>query len=375
MEEIEAFAALAGIHGLGAMKIKRLVEHFGSAKAVLEGSIDEIAAVASSEKLIATWPTLGKQDGKQAWKNDMELARRSNVELIPYTDPRYPEMLLQAADHPALLYVKGDLIAAGRKSIAVVGTRNASIYGLEMAGKISRDLNAMGFTVISGLARGIDTAAHRGALVGNGKTVAVIGSGLRCIYPRENERLADEIARHGCLMSEFPMMTPPNKQNFPQRNRIVSGLSLGTLLVEAPLKSGAMITMERAFVQNRKLFALPGRADIDGFRGNHNLIKSGKAVLVEKAEDIVSHFEDLSLAALPQRSENQHFFLDEQERRLLDSMPTEEISVDNLALLMNFPIYQVNTILMGLVLKKAIREFPGKIYKKMTAGNRSKRHT
>lgn len=371
MEEVEAFAALAGVEGLGATRIRHLVGHFGSACAVLASDVEEIIAICGCAGLRASWRDLIKGE---RWRQDLDIMRRAGVELVPYTSMKYPKALLEVADHPALLYVKGQLTPSDKRSIAVVGTRGASVYGMEMAEKISRELVGRGFTIVSGLARGVDTAAHRGALDSKGRTIAVIGSGLANIYPPENRKLAGDVATYGALVSEFPMTTPPDRLNFPQRNRIVSGMTLGTVLVEAPLKSGAMITMDRAFMQGRKLFALPGRADVEGFRGNHSLIKSGKAVLVEDAEDIARHFDDFFGLIAPQHVEHQHFFLDDQEQRLLNIMPTEEIGVDSLVLLTNLPVHQVHTTLMGLILKKAVKEFPGKIYKKIAARNSGKRH-
>lgn len=361
MEEVEAFAALASVEGLGAIKIRQLVEHFGSAAEAFKADPAKVMGVC------------GRDIRNGSWKEDLELAARLGVELIPFTSPQFPKQLLQIPDHPAMLYVKGKIESCDKRSIAVVGTRNASIYGMEMAEQISSELAARGFTIVSGLARGIDTASHRGALT-KGRTLAVIGSGLADVYPPENRGLSQEISKRGALISEFPMRTPPDRQNFPQRNRIVSGMTLATLLIEAPIKSGAMITMERAWSQGRKLFALPGRADVEGFRGNHHLIKSGRAVLVESAADIAAHFEDLFPFVCMQPVDSQRFLLDEHEKNLLNSMPNEEIGVDHLSSLLNLPVHQVHTLLMGLILKKAVKEYPGKIYKKLAALNNRKGH-
>jgi len=370
LNENEAFAVLTSIQGLGALKIRQLVERFGSALAALTATPSAISALPGYERIGKTWNAWQEAT---TWQQDLALVAKTGVQLIPFTSPHFPKSLLETPDHPALLYVQGTLKSRDTHSIAIVGTRNASIYGSEMAETIGRDLAANGFTVISGLARGIDTSAHRGAL-DKGRTIAVIGSGLADIYPPENEHLAKHILKDGALISEFPMCTPPDRQNFPQRNRIVSGMTLATLLIEAPIRSGAMITMEKAFMQKRKLFALPGRADNENFRGNHALIKSGRATLVENSDDIISHFEELFPRIQPQTFDNQCFYLDNQEQRLLEIMSFEEIGIDALSSLSNHPIYQTQTILMGLVLKKAIKEFPGKIYKKITAGNGKIRH-
>lgn len=358
MNELEAFAVLTSIPNLGAIKIRLLIEHFGSALEALKVSNTDLNALPGFSRVITSWQNWKKD---KVWKQDLELVDKYKIQLIPYTHPNFPKALLEIPDHPALLYVQGTLKPQDQHSLAIVGTRHASIYGNEMAESISKQLAANGFTIVSGLARGIDTSAHKGALE-RGRTLAVIGSGLANLYPPENQSLANSIAQNGALISEFPMMTSPDRQNFPQRNRIVSGMTKGTILIEAPIKSGAMITMDRALQQKKKLFALPGRADCDNFRGNHKLIKNGQALLIENGQDVASHFQELfSIQATPRASPR----LDREEQALIDLMPKEEITIDLLATLTPYPIQQINRILMGLVLKKAIKEFPGKIYKKL----------
>ncbi|HEV8052803.1 MAG TPA: DNA-processing protein DprA [Parachlamydiaceae bacterium] len=362
MQETEAFAVLTSIPYLGAIRIRFLVEKFGSALNALQTPTEQLEKLAGFDRILPHWNQWSKNT---IWQNDLALVEKLGAELIPFTSPLFPKSLLEIPDHPALLYVQGELKSQDQHSIAIVGTRNASIYGNEMAHQIARDLASHGFSVISGLARGVDTSAHRGALERGGRTLAVIGSGLADIYPPENRELAQEISQKGVLISEFGMATPPDRQNFPQRNRIVSGMTLATLLIEAPIKSGAMITMEKALTQKRKLFALPGRADNENFRGNHTLIKNGKAQLIENAADILCHFEGLFPLPSIKRSGNQTFIFDKQETSLLNKMTQEEIGIDDLALLTNLPVNQVHTTLMGLVLKKIVKEFPGKLYKKI----------
>lgn len=358
MNEQEAFALLISIPHLGAIKIRMLVERFGSAAGAIRAPIEQISQLPGFDPVMPYWHKAQKDP---AWKKDLALASKFHVKLIPFTDTQFPKALLEISDHPALLYVQGNLKPEDQRSLAVVGTRQASIYGNEMAASISGELAAAGYTVVSGLARGIDTSAHQGALA-YGRTLAVIGSGLAHLYPPENRDLAHAIVQNGALISEFPMDTPPDRQNFPQRNRIVSGMTKGTLLIEAPIKSGAMITMDRARLQKKKLFALPGRADNDNFRGNHMFIKSGQAQLIEKASDIIGCFEELfpvqCLRSLGHK-------LDREEQTLYDQMPNEEVTIDRLAILVGQPVQQTSRILMSMTLKKAIKEFPGKIYKKI----------
>ncbi|MEI8124371.1 MAG: DNA-processing protein DprA [Parachlamydiaceae bacterium] len=370
MNENEAFFILSAIPGLGANKIRHLVDLFGSAAAALSATAKEISAIAGCEKLALSWKSW---EDNTTWEQELTAATKIGIQLIPFTHPLYPKSLRNTPDHPALLYVQGDIKATDNRSIAVVGTRESTSYGNEMAASISEELAANGFSVISGLARGIDTAAHRGAL-NKGRTIAVIGSGLSHIYPTENEYLAQMISKNGAVISEFSPNTPPSKHHFPQRNRIVSGMSLATVLIEAPLKGGAMLTMDKALSQGKKLFALPGLANSESFRGNHSLIKTGKAELIENGRDIIAYFEGLFPKIKAQHFENQGFYLDNQEQRVLELMPFEEIDLHCLSGLANLPVPQIYTIVLGLIVKGVVKETSGKIYKKLAAVNKQNRH-
>ncbi len=363
MNELEALVILSHLRHLGSVKIRLLINHFGSALNALEADATDIESLPGfGPKIAHQWKSWEKE---RFWQENLELANRHGVELIPFTAPNYPKRLLELTDLPVLLYVKGEIKPQDQHSIAIVGTRNATRYGHEMAEKISGGLAAKGFTIVSGLARGIDTTAHVNALTG-GRTLAVIGSGLLDIYPHENAKLADQITQKGALLSEFPMKTPPNRQNFPQRNRIVSGLSLGTVLIEAPLDSGAMITMHKAFFQHRQLFAVPGRTDFETFQGNHHLIKTGIAKLVEQAEDVSECFEGL-LGGFKHQPNlvREKIDLEPEEEKFLAQIPSRDLSFDEVAGLTKLTAMQLNILLMGLVLKKVIKEYPGKIYKKV----------
>lgn len=360
-KELEALVTLNCTPHLGSIKIRTLIAHFGSALAALQADGREIAALPGFGSKIPDSIKLTCHN--QIAKKELELAEKYRATIISYQDPSYPKRLLSIPDFPVLLYAKGAFTPSDTQSIAIVGTRHMSIYGGEMAAKFAFDLAARGITVVSGLARGIDTAAHKGALK-KGRTIAVIGSGLADIYPTENIALADEIAKQGILLSEFPMMTPPDRQNFPQRNRIVSGMTMGTLLIEAPQKSGAMITMEKGLSQGRKLFAIPGRADQDNFRGNHALIKTGQAKLVENSDDILNTYEDLFCKTPLPNQKQEGPLLEKEELQFLKALPTQEFSFDEAVRLTQLPVQKVNIFLIGLTIKKYIKEFPGKIYKK-----------
>lgn len=338
MNETEALHIL--MH-LPKVYVRKLVAHFGSASAALQ----EIS-----------W------ERTDSWKKDRDLVEKEGITLISYADRRYPNSLKDLSDFPLLLYVKGGLREEDDGGLAIVGTRNCSMYGLEMAEQLAQDVASSGLTVVSGLARGIDTAAHVGALK-SGRTVAFIGSGFSHVYPKENIPLAESIARQGCVISELPMATPPERRHFPRRNRLVSAFSQGILLVEAPIKSGAMITMEMAELQGKHCFALPGRADLETFRGNHFLIKKQKAMLVENAEEMVSIL--LPGAHCTPQKDNSIIELTAEERLLIDHFPVEEIGIEALNEKTRMTPAKLNALLMGLVLKRAIREFPGKYYKKV----------
>lgn len=365
ISELEALIILTRVPQLGSIKIRLLIEHFGSALNALSASPADIACLPDFGPRIAnSW---GSWKSNQEWRLDIEMADKYNVDVIPYTSSKYPKRLLEIHDHPILLYIQGQLLPSDQRSIAIVGTRNASIYGREMAEKFARDLSSAGFTIISGLARGIDTHAHAGALK-TGRTIAVIGSGLANIYPQENKQLAQEIIKNGALISEFPMTTPPDRQNFPQRNRIVSGMTLATLLIEAPMKSGAMITVEKAISQKRTIFALPGRVDTEDFRGNHFLIRNGMAKLVENAQDVIDSFSNLFSLAPPKLQPVQPTIsLCEEELFFLRQCPNHEITIDELVQITKLPVMKVNVMVMSLVLKKVLKEYPGKVYKRQNS--------
>jgi DNA processing protein len=369
LSEEEALMILSSFPSLGIAKLRTLVHYFGSGLHALLAEPKEISTVPSfGNRMSAHWENWPNE---ALWKQNIAAVAKYGVAVVPYNSPKYPKRLLEIPDAPVVLYIKGEMTAADHRSLAIVGTRQASIYGQEMAQRFAYELAGLGFTIVSGLARGIDTAAHYGALE-RGRTIAVIGSGLGDIYPAENLRLADRISTKGAVISEFPMLTPPDRSNFPQRNRIVSGMTLGTLLIEAPIKSGAMITMEKAESYERPLFALPGRIDSDNFRGNHALIKQGRALLVENAAEVANHYDQLfgvmpSVAPTINMSGAPGLALGSEEEALWTSLPSEELSVEQILLLAKVPISALNVLLMKLVLKGRLKEFPGKVYKKIGA--------
>ena len=359
MNELEALIILTTLLR-SAPKVIYLINHFGSALATLKEPLTKIAELPGfNAELLSFWK---KGLEEKVWKEDLARIERLNVHVISFKDAGYPKKLLEISDFPPVIFVKGHLYKSDYRSLAIVGTRQASIYGLEMAKEISKKLARAGFTIVSGLARGVDTAAHEGALEA-GRTLAVLGSGLGCIYPSENSLLAQKISEQGAVLSEFSINAPPEKFNFPRRNRIVSAMTMGTILIEAPLKSGAMLTAERALAQGRPLFTIPGRADLDSFKGNHCLIKTGRAKLIENAEDVIQYFDDLPFPLMPMPS-SVRGILEKDEQEFLNLMPSKELSIEEISLCMAWPIAKINSLLMSLVLKKMVKEYPGKFYKK-----------
>jgi DNA processing protein len=279
---------LALIPAIGPARMKRLCERFSQPDKILAASQKEIASVLGSSLAEA----IDQQRKSIDIDRQLRLMEKYGVRIITQDDSDYPKNLRNIFDPPLVLFLRGKILPGDDFSIAIVGTRMATIYGMNMARKISTQLGQQGFTIISGGARGIDTAAHQAALGINARTIAVVGCGLDVVYPSENTRLFEQIIQGGALISEFPMGTPPFRQNFPQRNRIISGLSMGVVVIEAPRKSGALITASAALEQGREVFCVPGQADSFTMKGSHQLLREG-ARLVEGVDDIIEEIEPL----------------------------------------------------------------------------------
>jgi DNA processing protein len=296
-------------------------------------------------------------------ESEMRRARENGVRLVSFIDPVYPSRLRAIADPPPLLYVKGEILAVDERAVAIVGSRSASEYGLKVARSMGRGLASLGFTVISGMARGIDGTAHQAALDAGGRTIAVLGCGVDRVYPPEYAGLSQRISRQGAVISEFPLGTRPVAFNFPARNRLISGLSLGVVVVEATEKSGSLITAALALEQNRDVFAVPGEVGSSRSRGTHRLIRQG-AKLVESAEDIIEEvapqlasLEDAKPAqrALPQQSSD-------DTRRIFDLLRERILHIDDVIETSGLSSAQVSQILLELELQGFLRQLPGKRY-------------
>jgi DNA processing protein len=360
LTELEARVLLNMVPSIGPVKALRLIERFGGAAEVFGAAawgIEECGISAAVAAEIIEAPR------KYDVRSEMERARAYGAKIFTTEDAGYPELLSKIYDPPLVIYVCGELGPRDGKSVAVVGTRRPTAYGRLAAEKISGGLAASGIMVVSGLASGIDTAAHSAALDAGGRTVAVLGSGLGVHFPAANEKLEEKIARSGAIVSEFPMGFPPSKGTFPRRNRIISGLSLGTVVVEAPEKSGALITAMYALEQGRDVFAVPGSVVSRFSRGPHWLIKQG-AKLVESAQDVL---EEIGAAPATAGSGAERTppaaGYDKREKEILgiidDSGGADIDSIKN-ATEMSFG--DIFRLLVALEMKGAVKPLPGKVY-------------
>ena len=308
------------------------------------------------------WEQVSNTAALEKAKKELDLAQKHGITLIPITSPDYPSSIKQLSDAPLILYVKGSLPPPNIAAIGIVGTRVATNWGIECTTKFARYLSNIGAWVISGLARGIDTAAHTASLE---RTCAIIGSGLLHIYPTENIPLAEKICQHGSIISELPLLTPPTRFSFPRRNRLISAMSSALLLMEAPVKSGAMITMDIGIKQNKPLFAVPGRAMDENYAGNHNLLKTGKAQLVESPQELATKM-GIFLQKMPENGKMniENGLISPPEQKILDILYQSEVSIDVLSVKTCLPIAILQVLLTKLVLRKLAVELPGKRYKK-----------
>lgn len=358
MTQLEALVSLNLTLDIAGIRLKRLLEVFGTPQNILNAPQDRLLRVEGiGEKIAGKIRALKKED----LDKELKSARGLGLEILTLDDEGYPGNLKDIPDPPIVLYVKGKLKPEDKFSIAVVGSRRASLYGLNNAKKFASDLCSQGFSIVSGMARGIDTHAHRGALKAGGRTIAVIGSGLHKVYPQENRGLAEEISQSGAVISEFPLDTEPFKSNFPRRNRVISGLSLGVLVVEAARNSGALITADFALEQGREVFALPGKVDSPTSFGANGLIKQG-AKLVSCIEDITEEF--LQPVAAPKKESipgiDASGLLEERENLVYANIAKESIQLDELSQKTNLAIPEISDILLRLQMKHLVRQLPGK---------------
>jgi len=371
--DLADWIALNMIRGIGPRTANQLIDRFGTPAQVFAASRLSLEKEGIKPETIQE---LHDSEILEKANAEIERLERLGARVITLEDEEYPPLLREIYDPPIALYVRGDFKGAcGRPCLAVVGSRRCSTYGLNAGQSLSRDLAQNGLTIISGLARGIDAAAHRGALEAGGQTIAVVGTGLETTYPKEHKKLEDEIAASGAVISEFPLGTPPLPQNFPYRNRVLSGLSFGVLIVEAAEHSGSLITARLAYEQGREVFAVPGNITSQTSFGPNYLIKDG-AKLVQHWRDVVEELpRDVKERILgvdrrkreDAQSNVQPMFepvaLSDDERKLLDLLTADGPShIDQLLISSGMNSSELMTALLGLEMKDRIRELPGKSY-------------
>jgi DNA processing protein len=364
MDSREAFIALNMIEHVGPVRARLLLEHFGEAPKILAASKSRLMTVRNigedTAAAIANW--------EKTVDLAAELKRISDFgcHVLIQSDENYPPLLREIYDPPIVLYVKGELKPKDKNAVAMVGSRQTTHYGIETARKLAYQLAYVGVTVVSGGARGIDTAAHQGALSAKGRTVAVLGTGINLIAPPENAELFQRITENGAVITQFPFNRPADKQSFPIRNRIVAGMALGTVVVEADMHSGALITSNFATEYGRQVFAVPGRIDSPRSKGCHDLIKKG-AKLCEGAEDILSEFEYLFPSSNRPPSPGETgvlpaLELSANEQKVLDALDGEERVIDELIRKSGLPSSAVSVALLSLEMKRLIKQLPGKLF-------------
>lgn len=369
MNSTDAFLALNLLPKVGPIRVRRMLEQFQKPENILKAGKKELSRV----------PGIGSEmAGKIAdWENQIDLPEEKRriadhgIELVTLNDDHYPPALREIHDPPFLLYIKGNILPRDLHAIGVVGSRRTTHYGKEQARKLSFQLARAGLTIVSGLARGIDTAAHEAALAAKGRTFAVLGSGIGNVYPPENKGLADQIAENGAVISEFPVLYVPDKQSFPLRNRIVAGMSQSLLVVEAPRRSGSLITANQALDQGRTIFAVPGPIDRPTSEGCNRLIQQG-ANLVCSADDILNEMETgYSTLALDfdcddsETREKPSIPLTDIEEKIVGALEGGEFTIDEIAGAIELPGQEVSVALFKLEMKRLVKQLPGKYFTKL----------
>lgn len=361
MTRKEAFIALNMVPNIGPVRLRSLLEVFESPERVLSARREELHAVAGLNRSVI--------DSLVSWETAVDLTselrriREFEATVVTLEEPDYPELLREIHDPPTALYVWGRLDPRDKNAVGVVGSRRPSHYGLECSKKISFQIAYAGLTVVSGLALGIDTAAHQGALAAKGRTIAVLGGGLFHLYPPENRALAEKIAASGAVVTEFPMDAKPDRQTFPIRNRIISGWGFGLLVVEAGLNSGALISASQALDQGRSLYAIPGPIDRPSSQGSNRLIQQG-AKLVMNVDDILEDLQTLFPKA-PALTPSKPPGLEGDLLKVYDAIGSQETSIDEIIERSGLPASSVAVALLQLEMQHLVRQLPGKYFIKL----------
>ncbi|MCX6012760.1 MAG: DNA-processing protein DprA [Chloroflexi bacterium] len=350
MSDLKYWLGFSLVQGIGYSKFQKIVKYFKNMEHAWYSSPAELKMAGLDQKIIEAIITARSEISLDT---ELEKLQNNSVQAITWQDNRYPPRLKEIYDSPPVLFVRGTLLPCDELSISVVGTRKATVYGKEVTRKMVTDLVSNKLTIVSGLARGIDTIAHRTALEAGGRTIAIFACGLDTVYPPENLKLAQAIIENGAIVSDYPLGTKPRPEYFPRRNRIMSGLSLGVLIVEAAESSGALITADLALEQNREVYAVPGNITSPLSRGTNNLIQEG-AKLVQSAGDIL---EDLNLAIIPkQLNLKQEAVLDDLEISIIKYLSGEPVHIDEVCHKSSLPINKVSSTLAMMELKGLVRQ-------------------
>lgn len=365
-DDLIALLQLSAIEGLGVNKIRNLVNHFGSPLAVLNSDYVDLMEVEGINQILAK--RIVNENINKKFLSDSEhqisLVEKNNSKILTFWDDEYPYYLRKIYDPPVFLFIKGNIVGEDENAIAIVGTRHPTHYGRKIVEQITSELINNGLTIVSGLARGIDTIAHYTALQKKGRTFAVLGSGLDYIYPAENKKLFQSIPENGCIITEYLFGTKPDAINFPRRNRIISGLSLGTLIIETDVTGGAMLTAKYALDQNREVFAVPGNVDTKQSRGTNYLIQTGQAKLVTGAKDILEEFGDRFIKKETKPKEIDLSHLNVFENKIYDMLDSEPLHIDMISEKTDLSTSECLVHLLSLEFKGLIKSLPGKYFAK-----------
>ncbi len=360
MDDLKYWVWLSSLPGIGARRFNQLIEYFGSPYEVWNANYNQLFRVQGLGKNIYTVLNQKYRDNLEFY---MHRIKEIGIDVLRAVDDDYPVHLKAIYDPPPVLYVRGKLEKSDDRAVAIIGSRKATIYGLNMAKEIAFELAIRGITVVSGMARGVDTFAHRGALEAGGRTIAVLGCGVDIPYPPENKMIIDQVSKSGSVISEFAVGMKPLSGNFPARNRIISGLSMGVVVIEAGDRSGSLITVDFALEQGKEVFAAPGNATSYESKGTNRLIKEG-AKMVTCVEDVLEEFAELRTIKVvsEKKNEQQYSNLDEDERKIINNIGAEPVHIDILLRRTGHNIQKINSVLTMLELKGILKQLPGKFF-------------
>lgn len=363
MQNVRDLLRLSSVHLIGSAKIRALLAHFENPADVLKASPRELIRIPGIDKKLAS--NIAHREKDEEFADDqIRRVNKVGAKIVTIWDKEFPELLKRIYDPPAFMYVLGRFHPKDRQSIAIVGTRAPTLYGQQVAETFSHELCRLGLTIVSGLARGVDTIVHATTLKSDGRTIAVIGSGLDVPYPPENKKMMEQIAETGVVVSEFPMGAKPDATNFPRRNRIISGLSLGTLVIESAEDGGAMITASTALDQDREVFAIPGSIHERRSSGPNKLIQEGRAKLVQNVDDIISELNVKLERGKARKEEPPAIQLTIFEQKVYDLLGADPLHIDDIAETSENATSDVLVTLLSLEFKGLIKQLPGKMFLK-----------